>query len=434
MSRTTARRWQGPAGLFSSLRWRGYRLLWLSGALSRSAQVGLMVLTGWQAFVLGGAELVALVTFAGMLTFALATPVGGLLADGFDRRRLVIGAQATAGAATGLLALLSLMHLLQPGELLLLSWIAGTARGIEIASAQSFIPRLIPRSELLNAVSLNGLTTYGARFVGPTIVGPFLARTSSSTALIGSAYMLVTALYAAAVWHAYRIDAAAGAIETARPPLMRLVGRLSEGIRFMLGPSAILVLLLVVTAHCTLTMSYDALLPLVAQQVLHGNGGTYSDLAADTGIGAIVGTLALAALRSDQSRVGMLLVGALGSGLTPALLAVAHTPLLAAVAAAGMGGTQALFMTLMLAVLLDIVPDELRGRAAGLYLMANAGAMAIANLVLGTVAGAIGPTLPLLVPGLTFTALFAIGAVLWPAALRRVGRQTIIPPQAVPEA
>ncbi len=413
----------GRGGPFTSLRWRGYRLLWISGALSRSAQVGLMVLTGWQAFVLGGAALVALVTFAGMLTFALATPVGGLLADGFDRRRLVLGAQATAGAATGLLAVLSLGRQLQPGELLVLTWIAGIARGIEIASAQSFIPRLIPRSDLLNAVSLNGLTTYGARFVGPTIVGPFLAHTSSSTALIGSAYLLVTVLYVAAVWHAYRIDAAAGAVETARPPLMRLVGQLAEGVRYMLGPSAVLVLLLVVTAHCTLTMSYDALLPLVAQQVLHGNGATYSDLAADTGIGAIVGTLALAALRPHHSRVGMLLVGALGSGLTPALLAVARAPLVAAVAAAGMGATQALFMTLMLAVLLDIVPDELRGRAAGLYLMANAGAMAIANLVLGTIAGTIGPTLPLLVPGLTFTALFALGVVLRPSALRRVGRQ-----------
>jgi MFS family permease len=100
--------------LFPSLRWRPYRLLWIGGALSRSAQVGMMVLTGWQAFVLGGNDLVAVVTFASMLTFALSTPIGGLLADAFDRRQLVLVTQATAGGATGVLALLSLGHLWPP--------------------------------------------------------------------------------------------------------------------------------------------------------------------------------------------------------------------------------------------------------------------------------------------------------------------------------
>jgi MFS family permease len=265
------------------------------------------------------------------------------------------------------------------------------------------------------------------------MVGPFLARAYGPTP-IGSAYLLVTALYAVAVWHTHRIDRAAGALGTERPPLPRLVAQLADGIRYMLSPSPVLILLLVVTAHCTLTMSYDALLPLLASQVLHGDGGTYSTLAADTGIGAIAGTLILAAVRPGRSRVGLLLIGALGSGLTPALLAVARSSLVAQLAAAGMGGTQALFMTLMLAVLLQIVPDELRGRAAGLYLMSNAGAMAIANLALGTIADAIGPSLPLLIPGLTFAALCAIGVVLWPSALRPVMRRPAPVPTAYPEA
>lgn len=421
------------ARLFSSLHWRPYRLLWTSGACSRSAQVGLMVLTGWQAFVLGGSDLVALVTFAGMLTFALSTPAGGLLADAFDRRILVLAGQATAGSATGALALLSLGHMLQPAELLLLTWVAGLARGIEISSAQSYMPRLVPRSDLLNAVSLNGLTTYGARFVGPTLVGPFLAHTVSPT-MIGSAYLVVTALYVVAIWHAYRIDATTGAPGTIRPPLTQLAGQLVEGFRYMLGPSAVLVLLLVVSVHCALTMSYDALLPLVAQQALHGNGDTYSTLAADTGIGAIVGTLALAAVRAGQNRVPMLLFGAIGSGLSPALLAVAHTPLVAGLAAGAMGGTQALFMVLMLAILLDIVPDDVRGRAAGLYLMSNTAMMAISNLLLGIVAGYIGPALPLLLPGLTFAALFVGGALIWPGALRQVNRRPVDTPMALTEA
>jgi MFS family permease len=413
--------------LFSSLSWRQYRLLWISGALSRSAQVGLMVLTGWQAFELGGSSLVAVVTFAGMLTFAASTPIGGLLADVFDRRMLVLAAQATAGGATGALALMSLGHMLHPVELIALTWVAGIARGIEIASAQSFIPRLVPRGDLLNAVSLNGLTTYGARYVGPTVVGPFLAG-SGSAVLIGEAYLAVTVLYAAAVWLVHRVDRVAGTGETA-PSIRHMAAHLVEGFRFMIGPSAALVLLLVVTAHCALTMSYDSLLPLVAQQILHGSGDTYSALAADTGIGSIVGTLSVAAVRGGRSRTIMLLVGGIGSGLAPALLAVATTPALAAFAAGAIGATQSLFMVLMLAILLDIVPDHVRGRAAGLYLMSNAGMMAVANLVLGEIAGGIGPALPLLVPGLTFAVLFAAGVLLRPTALRQINRQ----PVAVPE-
>jgi MFS family permease len=417
--------------LFPSLRWRPYRLLWISGALSRSAQVGMTVLTAWQAFQLGGNDLVAVVTFASMLTFALATPIGGLLADACDRRLLVVLAQGTAGAATGALALLSLGHLLQPPELIGLTWIAGAARGVEIAAAQSFLPRLVPGGDLLNAVSLNGVTTYGARFVGPTLVGPFLAGTVSAP-LIGRAYLMLTVLYGAAVWHAARVDRAAGVPETGRQPVAGMAGQLAGGLRYLLGSSAALVLLVVVTAHCALTMSYDALLPQIAQQVLHGNGATYSSLSADTGIGAIIGTLAIAALGPGQSRTGALLLTALGSGLTPALLAVAGTPLVAGLAAGAIGGTQAAFMVLMLAVLLDLVPDDLRGRASGLFLMANAGMMALANLVLGVIAADTGPALPLALPGLAFAALFAVGVVLWPDALHRVTRPAValaVPPE-----
>jgi len=340
--------------LFLALRWRPYRLLWISGALSRSAQVGLMVLTGWQAFKLGGNDLVAVVTFASMLTFAVATPIGGVLADACDRRLVVLVSQATAGAATGALALMSMSHLVQPATLIALTWLAGSARGIEIAAAQSFLPRLVPRADLLNAVSLNGLTTYGARFVGPTLVGPFLADTLSAT-LIGRAYLVLAALYTAAIWHTFRIDRAAGVPASVRPPVARLGGQFVTGLRSMLGSSAALVLLLVVTAHCALTMSYDALLPQIAQQMLHGNGATYSSLSAATGIGAIAGTLTIASLHPGKGRVGALLVTALGSGLAPTLLAVAPTPLVASLAAGAMGGTQAAFMVLLLAVL-DLVP------------------------------------------------------------------------------
>jgi hypothetical protein len=72
--------------------------------------------------------------------------------------------------------------------------------------------------------------------------------------------------------------------------------------------------------------------------------------------------------------------------------------------------------------------------ASGLYLMANAGMMALANLVLSTIAGSIGPALPLAVPGLAFAALFAIGALVWPDALRQVGRQSALGHDLLPEA
>jgi hypothetical protein len=88
----------------------------------------------------------------------------------------------------------------------------------------------------------------------------------------------------------------------------------------------------------------------------------------------------------------------------------------------------------MLAVLLDLVPDDLRGRATGLYLMSNAGMMALANLALGVIAGYSGPTLPLLVPGLVFAALIAGGVLLWPDTLRLVNRGAVAAPGALPEA
>jgi MFS family permease len=186
----------------------------------------------------------------------------------------------------------------------------------------------------------------------------------------------------------------------------------------------VLAIFALVFAHCSLTMSFDAMLPGFAETRLHSPSGGFTLMTFGVGVGALIGTFVLA-LSTGTRRGGLLLITAAGSGVSPMLMAASMHLLPAAGSAILMGSSQAMFMALSAVILQEVVPDDIRGRVMSLYLMSAGGIMAVMNLGLGSLADRTGAPLLFFAPGLAFLVITA-GSVLTPNLRRiyRTGRAT----------
>ncbi len=188
----------------------------------------------------------------------------------------------------------------------------------------------------------------------------------------------------------------------------------------------------VVATHCAMTMSIDSLLPSLANEELGGGATLFSYLFMAVGAGGLVATLAVASIRTSRTRGAVFLVAALLSGLSLTIVALLPTAGAALIGLALAGGSQAAFMSLSEVLLLESVPDRIRGRVMSVYSMNNAGMMAVMALVNGYLADLWDVRGLFLVLGLAFVA-FTIATFSLSGRLRLIyGSGTLASSQAVP--
>jgi MFS family permease len=405
-------------GFFASLHLRDFRLLWTSSMLSASGQWTLVIGRGWlMQRMTGSAAWVGIVTFAGMIPYLFATPIGGLLADRFERRRLAAAMQAGQAVATGLLAVLAISGLATPWEIVTLALIAGVGRAVETPATTAIVPNVVPQSYLLNAISLNSVATFGSRLLGPAAALILLDMGN-----VGGVFVMTASLYVLAVVLMLRVkripvgEKAAGGVWRQTADTWKYI---------MVTPMLPMVVLLA-SLHCGFTMPTDAVLPKLASSGLHGNGSTYDLLVMGFGAGTMVGTFALGGLRSDQAKGSLFLITGVLSGVTVALLALCTTTFQAFLVMPVMGAAQGMFMALGSTLVQEVVPDHLRGRVSSAYLMASGGLMSFGNLATGSFADLYGVRVVLLLPSLVFVGVVLALSLLRPG-LRRLYRTGTLP-------
>jgi MFS family permease len=384
----------GEGGVFASLRHSDYRGLWTASTLSAVANWTVLTGRGWVAFDLHQhSSTVGLVVFASMLPYVIVTPVAGVLADRFDRRRILLITLSVSLLSAAALIPFALLNVHTAWPLVLLSFINGAARAAEIPAGQSMVPAMVPERDLLNAVALSSLAMHGSRLLGPLLAAPLLDYGGA----VG-AFVLATVMYAIALTRALRLRPVAQAARLATSALREL----SDGVRYIVRDRVVFLLILLTFFHCGLTMVYDAVLPVMAQQVLGAGGTTYSYLVMSIGVGALVSTFVLAGLPTNVHRGWLLFGTGILSGATIILLSFAGSWPTALVSAALVGGSQAMFMALTNTILQIQTPDYVRGRVLSIYLMLGGGVMAFANLASGGLADAYGVTPVLSWPALIF--------------------------------
>jgi hypothetical protein len=235
-------------------------------------------------------------------------------------------------------------------------------------------------------------------------VGPLLAGPLQATNGVEGANRVALVFGAIAQAGTVRIETVSrGGVESLR----RAYTSLSVGWQAVRESGPVTGIFLLVVAHCSLTMSFDAMLPGMADHHMDSPTNGFTILTVAVGAGAFIGTFVLAFM-GDGRRGPLFLGTAVLSGLTPVALAASDTVPPGAAAAFSMGASQAMFMALAAVFLQELVDDAVRGRVMSLYLMSAGGIMAIANLGFGSLADMLGVPVLLLVPGLVFVAIVAL--------------------------
>jgi MFS family permease len=395
----------------AALHHRDYRILWMATLSEGAAAWALIIARGWLVYTLSGSSLwVGVTTFAAMGPMFIMPPVAGYLADRMDRRALLAWVFAAQLAHNLALVALALTGAIEVWHLIGLSVVNGAARATQMPAAQALLPNLVPPKDLLNAVALNSATMQGSRLVGPGLIAPLMATVGA-----GGAFVLCTLFYAMGLFLILRIRTRSTGQMAADKGAAE---NFFAGLVYVYRHPVVLPLFVVVFLHCCLTMSFESLLPVVSERQLGAGGLGATYLMMGVGAGALIGVIVIAGVQSPRTRGRLLLATAFASGLAPVALALSTDPRMAMLATAGMGATQAGFMTISATIIQPIVPDAIRGRVMSVYLWHIGGMMASFNLMNGALADAVGAPLLLSIAGLAFTAIVPISLLRVP--LRRL--------------
>jgi MFS family permease len=256
------------------------------------------------------ALLLGLVGFAtGIPTFVMA-PFAGVLVDRMDRYRLVILTQVLSMAQALMLAGLIYSGRLEIWHVIALSLVLGFINALDAPARQSFIVQMLDRREdLNNAIALNSSMVNGARLIGPSIAGLLIAGAGEALCFLlnGLSYIAVIAgLLMMRVEPNARVGRQTAILENLR-----------EGFRYAFGFLPIRSLLLLLALVSLTGASYMQLLPIFAQQILHGDARTQGFLVSASAVGALAGVLYLAR-RSSVRGLGRVIAWApavFGAGL-----------------------------------------------------------------------------------------------------------------------
>jgi MFS family permease len=304
-----------------------------------------------------------IVAAAAFIPVGIFSPIGGALADRVDRRRYFIGTTIGETFFAALLAVAVATGNGEPWLVTVLVFCGGVLASLGIPAYQAIIPELVPKEELLAAMSL-GATQYNlGRVVGPALAG---------VAILAGSYTLVFALNAASF----------GAVIIAllmshfaerphNPDQTTLRQQIAAGVRGAMAEPGCRVAITLIGITALLISPFIALIPAVAINILHEGARGTSVLVTAQGIGAVAGALALTPLANRFGRRRVIVADlALLLPTTIVLYAAAPTLWTAAVALIAVGATYIGVLSGLMTVVQLRAPEELRARILSIYMVA----------------------------------------------------------------
>jgi MFS family permease len=389
-------------------RLRDLRCLGAGTLLNSVGMMGEVVVLGWLALELTNSPF-----WVGAAMGARALPLffvgvpAGVLADRFPRHRLLIATGAGLALITAVMGVLTWLEMVGLGQLMLLTFAAGTLRGIEHAARQSYAHDVVGAPALVSGLAILGVSMRVGWLLGSLGVGAIIARFGS-----GPAYVAVAAAYLAGALALLPASAPAPAAAPEPDSMWEGVIAFIAAVR---KDRMLLVLMMLTAAAEVLGFAHQALLPSLSRDVLHTGPEGLGVMNAARAVGGILGLVA--SMRGVASGGGALFVAVLvafgGSlvalGAAPYLMGFAGVALIVLVAnAAG-----ALADLLAQSLLQLSVPHHLRGRAGGAWVVAI-GFAPLGQLQIGALASLFGVSAALGASGLALVALAGATAVLYP--------------------
>ena len=391
---------------FSSLRIRNYRLYFVGQIISNCGTWMQSIAQAWLVLKLtNSGTALGLVVALQSLPVLVLGPWGGVLADRFSKRKLLIITQLTFGILALVLGTLVATGVVRLWMVAALAFCFGLVNVIDNPTRQSFVVEMVGESELKNAVTLFSSLVNLSRIIGPTIAGILIATIGLAPCFFvnglsyGAVVIMLLVMRASELHPAIR--------------LARASGQVIAGLRYVWSTPVLRDVLVIMAIIGTLTYEFQVSLPMIAEFTFNGTASSYAALSASLGVGAVVGGLITASRKATSFQAVVL--AALLFGAT--VLAASLMPTLGLTAAALMvvGFCSITFSAMGNTVLQLTSTPQMRGRVMSLWAIAFLGSTTIGGPIIGFIGQHVGPRWALATGGLAALVAGAYGVL----ALRR---------------
>lgn len=395
---------------FVALHHRNYRFYWfgqmisLIGTWMQTTGLAWLVLilthSAWQLGMVGALQ------FLPVLLFAI---FGGVFADRWPKRSVLLVTQSAAMLLAVLLWALIATNLIQMWEVYLLALLLGVTNSLDMPARQAFVVEMVGREDLPNAVALNSSSFNLARILGPGIAGLiiaisgvtslFLLNAISFIAVIGGLILIRTdELYAAP-----RRSGAEARTKTWQS--------LREGIVYIRHTPSVRLIIVLIGAISLFGINFNVVLPLFADEVLHAGPAGFGFISSAFGIGSLLSALWIA-WGNRRPGIQRMLIGMISFCVLLVLFALSHNYPLSLILIAAVGFAQIAFSALANTAIQSVTPDHLRGRVMSVYMAFFAGSTPLGNLLVGGLALLGGPSIALFICALLALSSAVTGWVL----------------------
>ena len=359
--------------IISTIRVRNFRWLWI-GSLGSSFAMNMQIIArGWYVYDLtSSATDLAWVTVSFMLPTVLFSLYGGVLADKFSKKRIIVYAQSVNFVATIIMAIVILSERVTFWDFMWVGLFNGTILALSMPARQAFVPELIPERLIFTAM---GLTTTGwniSRIIGPAFAGFLIAiiadgdKTSSFG--VGIVYLIIAGLYLLSALTMLLVDDIRNSISDSK---QNAVEEMKDGLKYVLDHPPIFGLIILSIIPFLFGMSVNTLLPAFNEDILAGEADGLGLLISVMGLGAIVGSLMMAAMGNIENKGAWLIASCLGWGLVTAMFGLTTSQFEAMIVIIFFGWLMSWNMSMNRGLLQLQVDRNMRGRIMSIDMMSH---------------------------------------------------------------
>ncbi|MFD3684500.1 MFS transporter [Nocardiopsis sp. NPDC058631] len=377
--------------MFRSLAVRNYRLYAIGQLLSNPGTWMQRIAQDWLVLQLSGGSGIALgmttaLQFLPLLLFGLW---GGALVDRLDKRRLLICTQSVMGALAVALGVLATAGAAQVWHVYVFAFALGLVTVLDNPGRQAFVPEMVDREHLSNAIALNSASFQLGRVTGPAIAGLLIAVIGSGPVFLINGASFGFTIIALAMIRTAELTT------TERVP--RGKGQIREGLRYIGGRRDLVLLLVLAAATQFFGANGQNQIALVVNNVFEAGAAAFGVAAACLAVGALVG--ALLAARRDRPRLRLVLIGAMSFGALQVVAGLMPGYVAFIVVLVPMGMAFLTYVTTLNATFQLSVDPQMRGRVMSMFLLVFMGVTPIGAPAVGLLADAFGPQASLIIGG-----------------------------------
>lgn len=390
---------------FAPLRERTFRNIWTASLLSNFGQLILGVGAAWEMTRLSNSPtMVALVQSAMMLPMMLVAVPAGAIADMFDRRKTAMAGLAFASLSAAVLTTLAILGLTTPWMLLIFCCLIGAGVALYAPAWQASVTEQVQPEHVPAAVALGAVSYNIARSFGPAVGGVVIMIVGAQGAFAINAVFYLPLLITFFLWKRQQ--------SINRLPPERLDRAIVSGARYALHSPPIRIVLIRALLFGICSASTAALTPLIARNMLHGTASTFGLLLGATGVGAVIGALAVSEVRERFSAERAVGLCALVGGPAVVLLGFSHHLIITAALLMISGAANMLLVSLFSVGVQLSAPRWVAGRAISLHSSALTGGIALGAWIWGAVTASWGVDVAMIASGTLLLLTSLLGLIL----------------------